>query len=150
MWSNGKVHHGLSCRWKYSSVFFSFWRMLPLCREERENSPFLHWFQRFAQNKYHYCSFYLPLNSCSGLQFFFPSWISIMHNIYCALRKTAFSTHLWHFLYLVMPFGLTNGPTVFQMLVNDILCDFLKSDFLCFILVYLDDNLIFKVHLRTL
>ena len=39
-----------------------------------------------------------------------------------------------------MPFGLTNTPAVFQVLVNDVLRDFLN----CFIFVYLDDILIFS------
>lgn len=36
--------------------------------------------------------------------------------------KTIFNTPLGRFEYLVMPFGLTNA-TVFQALVNDVLCD---------------------------
>lgn len=45
-----------------------------------------------------------------------------------------------------MPFRLTNAPAVFQSLINDVLRDMLS----CFVLVYLDDILIFskdpKVH----
>lgn len=52
--------------------------------------------------------------------------------------KTVFNTPLGHFEYLVMPFGLTNA-TVFQVLVNDVLCDMLNR----FLLVYIDDILIF-------
>ena len=39
-----------------------------------------------------------------------------------------------------MPFGLTNTPAVFQALVNDVLRDFINA----FIVVYLDDILIFS------
>ena len=54
--------------------------------------------------------------------------------------KTAFNTHLGHFEYLVMPFGLSNAPAVFQALVNDVLRDMLNI----FVVVYLDDILIFS------
>ena len=57
--------------------------------------------------------------------------------------KTAFNTHLGHFEYRVMPFGLSNAPAVFQALVNDVLRDMLNI----FVVVYLDDILIFS---RTL
>lgn len=40
---------------------------------------------------------------------------------------TTFSTSLGHFEYLIMPFGLTNAPTVFQALVNYVLCDTLNK-----------------------
>uniref|UniRef100_A0A674M8X6 ribonuclease H n=1 Tax=Takifugu rubripes TaxID=31033 RepID=A0A674M8X6_TAKRU len=54
--------------------------------------------------------------------------------------KTAFNTHLGHFEYLVMPFGLSNAPAVFQELVNDVLRDMINV----FVVVYLDDILIFS------
>ena len=54
--------------------------------------------------------------------------------------RTGFNTHLGHFEYLVMPFGLTNAPAVFQALVNDVLRDFLNT----FVMVYLDDILVFS------
>ena len=50
--------------------------------------------------------------------------------------KTGFNTYLGHFEYLVMPFGLTNV----QALVNDMLQDFLNN----FVVVYLDDILVFS------
>ena len=65
--------------------------------------------------------------------------------------KTAFNTPTGHWEYLVMPFGITNAPAVFQMLVNDILRDMINR----FVVVYLDDILIFssnpeehKIHVR--
>ena len=44
-----------------------------------------------------------------------------------------------HYEYLVITFGLTNAPAVFQAFVNDVLRDMLNQ----FVLVYLDDILIF-------
>lgn len=61
-------------------------------------------------------------------------------------RRHVTSTHLGHFEfyeyfeYLVVPFGLTNSPEVPQALNNDILRDFIKR----FVVVYLDDILIFS------
>jgi len=52
----------------------------------------------------------------------------------------ALNTPLGLFEYLVMPLGLMNAPVVFQALLNDILRDYLNL----FVLVYLDDILIFS------
>ena len=39
------------------------------------------------------------------------------------MKETDFNTASVHYEYLVMPFGLTNAPTVFQVLVNNLLCE---------------------------
>lgn len=60
--------------------------------------------------------------------------------------KTNFSTRFGHYEYLVMTFGLCNTPATFQHFVNDILRDFLDI----FVVVYLDDILIFLISLQVL
>jgi hypothetical protein len=54
--------------------------------------------------------------------------------------KTAFICRYGHFEYTVMGFGLCSAPATFQAFVNDILRDHLDQ----FLVVYLDDILIFS------
>ncbi|XP_044141603.1 uncharacterized protein LOC122931595, partial [Bufo gargarizans] len=59
--------------------------------------------------------------------------------------KTAFNTPEGHFENLVMPFGLMNSPAVFQHFVNSIFYHLMGK----FVLVYLDDILIFSPDIKT-
>ena len=59
--------------------------------------------------------------------------------------KTAFWTQYRSFEWLVMPFGLTNSPGGFQRFLNTIFADLLDI----FVIIYLDDILIFSVDKRS-
>ena len=57
-----------------------------------------------------------------------------------SISKTVFYTHLGQWEYVAMLFGLCNAPSTFQRLINK----FFAKEINSFILVYLDDILIFS------
>lgn len=56
------------------------------------------------------------------------------------VEKTAFNTRYGQYVFRVLPFGLCNAPPTFQKMMNEVLADCLDK----FVLVYLDDILIFS------
>ena len=83
-----------------------------------------------------------PKRFFSSLDLFSGFWQIKLHPD--SKEKTAFSTPAGHYRWLVLPMGLTNAPSSFQRLMNTVLGD------LSFVCVYLDDILIFLIHLMNI
>ena len=54
--------------------------------------------------------------------------------------KTTFKTKFKHFEYLILPFGFINIPTIFQVIINHILKEYIDR----IVMVYLDNIFIFS------
>ena len=60
------------------------------------------------------------------------------------IPKIAFRMQRGQFEFVVMPFGVTNAPSTFQRMINSVFKEELDS----FVLVYLDDILVFLTTLE--
>ena len=59
-------------------------------------------------------------------------------------EKTAFITHQGLYQFRIMPFGVTNAPAIFQRLMQRVLVDLQSDTSNTFVLVYLDDVIVFS------
>ena len=87
-------------------------------------------------------NFFSTLNLVSGL------WQIHVHD--SSQEKTAFSTPFELFEFRVIPFGLliNNAPSVFQLLMQQVLPGVNPKDGPSFVAAYIDDLLIFSVSLQ--
>jgi len=89
------------------------------------------------------------LGSMDGAQFF--STLDLRAGYHCIpikvedRDKTAFITRRGCFRYKVMPFGLTSAPSVFQRLMDLVLCGLTYES----VLVYLDDIIVYSKDFST-
>jgi hypothetical protein len=72
---------------------------------------------------------------------------------YCQIRmkdadipKTCIRTRYVSFVFLVMPFGPTNAPNTFQAVMNDVFKEYMDE----FVMVYINDILIFQSNRRKI
>ena len=65
--------------------------------------------------------------------------------------KTAFRTRFKYYKYIVMPFRLINIPAIIQILINDILKEYLDRFYIAYlndILIYLNNIKIYKKYVK--